>query len=56
MKNRKGKDLEDWQRKYQSEQAQNRGGDKAERNVVVRLLKEGFISPKAIQFVTLCIC
>lgn len=56
VKNRKGKDLEDWQRKYQSEQAQNRGGDKAERNVVVRLLKEGFISPKAIQFVTLCIC
>lgn len=29
VKNRKAKDLEDWQRKYQSEQAQNRVGDKA---------------------------
>lgn len=28
---RKAKDLEDWQRKYQSEQAQNRVGDKAEK-------------------------
>lgn len=31
MKNRKAKDLEDWQRKYQCEQAQNREGDKAEK-------------------------
>lgn len=31
MKNRKAKDLEDWQRKYRSEQAQNRVGDKAEK-------------------------
>lgn len=31
MKNRKGKDLEDWQGKYRSEQAQNRAGDKTEK-------------------------
>lgn len=31
VKNRKAKDLEDWQRKYRSEQAQNRVGDKAEK-------------------------
>lgn len=31
VKNRKAKDLVDWHRKYRSEQAQNRVGDKAEK-------------------------
>lgn len=31
VKNRKAKDVEDWQRKQWSEQAQNRVGDKAEK-------------------------
>lgn len=34
MKNRKAKDVEDWQRKQWSEQAQNRVGDKAEKKHV----------------------
>lgn len=53
----KVKDLEDWQRKQWSELATEQSSEiRQKRNMVMRQLKEGFISRKAMIFASPCIC
>lgn len=56
MKNRKAKDLEDWQRKYRSEQAQNRVGDKAGKECGREAVEGRIYLSKRNTVCHLCIC